>query len=242
MKTMTYPDLKSRLSGGLAVVVGASGGIGQALVTALESGGQFDEVIGLSRRSTPALDLCDEASIATAVAHIAARSFELRLVINAAGFLHDDAFAPEKSLAQVDATHMAKAFAVNAIGPALLMKHSLPLLPRGGRSVFATLSARVGSIGDNRLGGWHSYRASKTALNHIVHTVAIELKRRCPEAVCVALHPGTVDSSLSSPFAKTGLDVQKPKDAAARILAVLVGLTPEQSGGFFDQHGTPLPW
>jgi NAD(P)-dependent dehydrogenase (short-subunit alcohol dehydrogenase family) len=122
------------------------------------------------------------------------------------------------------------------------MKHFLPLLPRQGKSVFASLSAKVGSIGDNQLGGWYSYRASKAALNQLVHTAAIELARRRPEAVCVALHPGTVDTGLSSDFAKSGLSVQQPADAAARLLSVLDRLTAADTGGFFDYRGDPLPW
>ena len=137
---------------------------------------------------------------------------------------------------------MAHAFAVNAMGPALLMKHFLPLLPKQGKSVFATLSAKVGSIGDNALGGWYSYRASKAALNQFVHTAAIELTRKKPEAVCVALHPGTVDTGLSSRFAKAGLTVRTPDEAASRLLLVLDALTASQSGGFFNHDGEPLPW
>ena len=137
---------------------------------------------------------------------------------------------------------MAEAFAINAIGPALLMKHFLPLLPRGGKSVFATLSARVGSIKDNRLGGWYSYRASKAALNQFVRTAAVELGRSHREALCVALHPGTVDTPLTSPFRKAGLEVQSPDTAAGRLLAVIDRLGPADSGGFFDHRGDDVPW
>ena len=137
---------------------------------------------------------------------------------------------------------MAHAFAVNAIGPALLMKHFLPLLPRSGRAVFASLSAKVGSIGDNRLGGWYSYRASKAALNQLVHTAAIELARRQPEAICVVLHPGTVATRLSQPFSKSGLEVQTPAASAARLLATIDGLSASDSGGFFNHRGEALPW
>ena len=122
------------------------------------------------------------------------------------------------------------------------MKHFLPLLPRNQPSVFATLSARVGSIGDNRLGGWYSYRASKAALNQMVRSAAIELKRTAPLAVCVAVHPGTVDTGLSRNFMKKGLDVQTPELAAERILHCLARLTLSDSGGFFDQLGRPVPW
>ena len=132
---------------------------------------------------------------------------------------------------------MARSFAINAIGPAIIIKHVLPLLPRAGRSVFATLSARVGSIADNRLGGWYGYRASKAALNQLVRTASIELRRRRPAAVCVALHPCTVATGLSSRFAKDGLEVQAPALAAERLLAVIAGLGPEQSGGFIRGAG-----
>ena len=163
-------------------------------------------------------------------------------MIDATGFLHTDGFAPEKSWRDLDAIHMARAFAVNAIGPALLMKHFLPLLPRQGRSVFATLSARVGSIGDNQLGGWYSYRASKAALNQFVRTAAIELGRRQPAALCVALHPGTVATRLSAPFAKAGLDVRTAEEAADRLIDVIERLAPASTGGFFDYRGAPVPW
>jgi len=235
----TLPSLPP---GGLAVVVGASGGIGAALLHALEASGLFAKVVGLSRSSTPALDLLDEQSIQACAQKVQAHGLALRLVMDATGFLHNSTWSPEKSWQQLDPAHMAHSFAVNAIGPALLMKHLLPLLPREGKSVFATLSAKVGSIGDNRLGGWYSYRASKAALNQLVHTAAIELRRKHPQAVCIALHPGTVDTGLSTPFAKTGLEVRTPEQAALRLLAVLEGLTAADSGGFFNHDGSPLPW
>ncbi len=225
---------------GLAVVIGASGGIGAALADALEARGAH--VVRLSRSSSPALDLTDEASIAAAAAHVAAQDVPLQLVIDATGFLHGDGFTPEKALREIDPAHMAHSFALNTIGPALLMKYFLPLLPREERAVFATLSAKVGSIGDNRLGGWHSYRAAKAALNQLVRTAAIELSRRSPHAICVALHPGTVDTGLSAPFAKSGLDVRPPATAAAQLIATIDRLSAADSGGFFSYDGDALPW
>ena len=195
--------------------------------------------IRLGRSSTPPLDLLDEASIAAAAA-LCGR--DLTLVIDATGFLHDAEFQPEKSLRQLDPVNLARSFALNATGPALLMKHFLPLLARDERAVFATLSARVGSISDNRIGGWYAYRASKAALNQLVRTAAIELGRTRPHAICVALHPGTVDTGLSGPFAKSGLDVQTPDAAAARLLAVIAGLTQERSGTLIDQNGLMIPF
>lgn len=231
-----FPD------GGVAVVIGASGGLGNALVQALRAGDTFSHVVALNRTSTPAVDVESEDSIAAAAAHVAALDAPLRLVLDATGFLHGDGFTPEKRLQQLDPAHMARAFAINAIGPALLMKHFLPLLPRQDKAVFATLSAKVGSIGDNRLGGWHSYRASKAALNQFVRTAAIELQRRAPQAICVALHPGTTHTPLSQPFAKTGLEVRTPDDASQCLLDVVRRLESDDSGGFFDYRGNMLPW
>jgi NAD(P)-dependent dehydrogenase (short-subunit alcohol dehydrogenase family) len=228
--------------GGAAVVIGGAGGVGGAVAARLGASGRFAAVATLSRSGTPALDITDEASVRAAAETVAAGGAPVRLVFVATGFLHGDGFAPEKTWRDLDPAHMARAFAVNAIGPALLMKHFLPLLPRAGKSVFAVLSARVGSIGDNRLGGWYSYRASKAALNQFVRTAAVELARRNPEAICAALHPGTVATRLSAPFAKGGLDVQAPAHAAARLLAVIDGLAPADSGSFLDHRGAPLPW
>jgi len=235
-------DAKSFPADGTAVVIGASGGIGAALCARLEAQSDHLDVIGLSRRSDPPLDVTDEGSVRAAAEHVKALGGDLRLVIDATGFLHDDDFGPEKSWSQLDPEHMAKAFAVNATGPALLMKHFLPLLPRKDKSVFATLSARVGSIEDNRLGGWYSYRASKAALNQFVRAASIELHRRSKEAVCVALHPGTVDTRLSAPFGKAGLNVRAPDDAAGELLDVIANLDAEANGGFFDYRGERVPW
>ena len=156
--------------------------------------------------------------------------------------MHDGELQPEKSWRHIDPVQMQKVFALNTVGPALLLKHFLPLLPREGKSVFAALSARVGSIGDNRLGGWYSYRASKAALNQLLHTAAVELNRRQPQAICVSLHPGTVDTQLTKPFAKADLEVQTPDVAAERLLAVIDSLHASNSGGFFDHHGERVPW
>ena len=221
---------------GVAVVVGAGGGLGGGFVAALRACGRFREVVAARR---PAVDVTQEDSIRALAAALPAPP---RLVVDATGLLHDAGLRPEKSWRELDAAQLARSFAVNAIGPALLMKHLLPLLPRQGRAVFATLSARVGSIGDNRLGGWYGYRASKAALNQLVSTAAVELRRTHPQAICVALHPGTVATPLSSPFAKQGLDVQQPEAAVAAMLRVIGALRPEQSGGFFDQRGEAVPW
>lgn len=229
-------------SDGLALVIGATGGIGKAMTDCLRDSGQFGHVIGLARGAEPALDVTDEESIAAAAQCLGQRKEPLRLVFDATGFLHDARFAPEKSVQQLDPAHMAHAFAVNAVGPALLMKHFLPLLAGDGKAVFATLSARVGSIGDNRLGGWYSYRASKAALNQLVRTASIELGRQRKQAVCVALHPGTVDTALSAPFSKAGLAVRPPEQAAAELWQVILGLSVAETGGFFDHRGKAVDW
>ena len=233
--------MESIAAGGVAIVFGASGGIGAALLAALKDAGRFDTVHGFSRQSAIPIDITDEASIAGAASE-AAESGEVRFVIDATGFLHGQGMAPEKTWRALDADQLAHAFAVNTIGPALLMKHMLPKLPRAGKAVFATLSARVGSIEDNRLGGWYSYRASKAALNQIVRTAAIELSRRAPEALCVALHPGTVATPLSDSFAKTGLDVLTPAQSAQHLLSVIDQLGADATGGFFDWRGDQVPW
>jgi NAD(P)-dependent dehydrogenase (short-subunit alcohol dehydrogenase family) len=233
-------------SGSLALVIGAQGGIGQALLEHAQSHGDFTEVMGLGRHSTPAIDLLSEASIAESAAqisrHLQEHPLALRAVFVATGFLHGQGWQPEKTWQHLDPAHMAHSFAINAIGPALLLKHFLPLLPTQGKSVFALLSAKVGSISDNQLGGWTTYRAAKAALNQIVRTASIELRRRNPHAVCVALHPGTVDTRLSTPFAKTGLNVQTPQAAASALWSTVNQLDSTASGQFFNQHGEPLPW
>ena len=221
-----------------SLVIGATGGIGAALTQVLEATGR-GEVIHVARTTPLALDLLDENSIARCAAHIGPG---LGLVVDCTGFLHDARFMPERSLREVDPAHLACSFAINAIGPALLLKHFLPQLANDQRSVFASLSARLGSISDNHLGGWYSYRASKAALNQLIRTAAIELARTRKLAICVALHPGTVQTNLSNPFFKEGLDVQTPEQAAQRLLSVLDSLTPQHSGQFLDHRGAKIDY
>jgi NAD(P)-dependent dehydrogenase (short-subunit alcohol dehydrogenase family) len=229
---------------GIALVLGASGGIGAALVQVIESqlsASGLSKVISLGRKTHPSFDLTDESSIMTCAQWVSQQGTP-RLIIDATGMLHTSKHQPEKALSQIDATHMLEAFAINAVGPALLMKHFLPLLPKNGKSVFASLSAKVGSIGDNELGGWHSYRASKAALNQLIKTAAIELKRRTPQAICISIHPGTVDTKLSNPFSKTGLNVRPPIEAATDLIRVIDQLKNDQTGGFLDYKGQTIPW
>lgn len=228
---------------GSAVVIGASGGIGAAIEAALVDEGAFDAVHGFarSRSGVGHVDLLDEASIAAAASRVTAGPAPT-LVFVATGLLHDDGRGPEKALRDLDPAWLARNFAVNAIGPAIVAKHFLPLLPRTGRCVFAVLSARVGSISDNRLGGWYGYRASKAALNQLVRTLAIEEKRRNDRAIVVALHPGTVDTALSRPFrgnVQPGrlFDTER---AALQLLDVIEALEAPDSGKLFDFEGVEV--
>jgi NAD(P)-dependent dehydrogenase (short-subunit alcohol dehydrogenase family) len=252
--SLTVPDLTSFGDDLLVAVIGASGGIGGAFTAALAAAPEVSRVFALSRReATPGsrkaawlpLDLEDEAAIAAAAESIRREAGTLNLVIVASGLLHDGGgLQPEKTWRHLEAAALQRAFAVNAIGPALVAKHFLPLLARDRKSVFAALSARVGSIEDNRLGGWHAYRAAKAALNMLLRNFAIELARRNDQALCVGLHPGTVDTGLSQPF-QANVPAGKlftPARAAGQLLQVLDGLTPADSGGLFAWDGQRIPF
>jgi NAD(P)-dependent dehydrogenase (short-subunit alcohol dehydrogenase family) len=232
--------LKSLPVGFRALVFGAGGALGGAFVSALQARPGCAEVLALGRGSTPAIDLEDEASLATAAARLRERA-PFQLIVNATGALHVGGAAPEKRLAELNPATLARAFAINAIGPALLIKHFAPLLPLKERGLFASLSARVGSIGDNRKGGWYSYRAAKAAQNMLVKTAAIEIARSRPLAVLAALHPGTVRSRLSAPIIGDA-PAFEPAHAAGLMLDVVDGLGPEQSGGFFAYDGSAIAW
>jgi NAD(P)-dependent dehydrogenase (short-subunit alcohol dehydrogenase family) len=221
-----------------AIVIGATGGIGGAIAAALAADPHCGGVTGLSRSSGPRVDLLDEATLAAAAAHLADGG-PYHLIVTAVGVLHDDRLTPEKSLRALDPAAMAASYAINAIGPALVIKHFAPLLPKTGRSVLATLSARVGSIGDNKLGGWYSYRAAKAALNQLIVSASVEVARTRPEARLLALHPGTVATGLSQPFKATH-EVFTPQEAAARLLGVMARA--ERTGQFLAYDGTEIVW
>lgn len=222
-----------------AVIIGARGGIGAALADALDAGDQYDRVIRLHRTSAPAIDILDEASIAAAASDVAGTAPQL--VILATGLLHTAAKGPEKSLRELDPEWMMENYRINAVGPALVAKHFLPIMAKQGPICFAALSARVGSISDNRLGGWHSYRASKAALNMFIRNIAIEWQRKNAQSIVVALHPGTVETQLSAPFKGNPAHERfVPARVAADMLGVLSGLKPEQSGQIFAYDGSVI--
>jgi NAD(P)-dependent dehydrogenase (short-subunit alcohol dehydrogenase family) len=220
---------------GRALVVGASGGIGRALVSALTA--HDENVVGLSR-SGDGLDVTDEASV---IRCLDAQEGPFDRVIVATGALEIMGAGPEKALRGLDPDALAAQFALNAAGPVLVLKHSLRLMPRDRVVRFAALSARVGSIGDNHLGGWYSYRAAKAALNQLIHTAAIEVARSHRQSVVVSLHPGTVATSFGA-AQRGNHPALTPDQAAGHLLAVLDGLTHADTGGFFDWQGARVPW
>ena len=231
-----------------AAIFGASGGIGAAVARVLADRG-IPVLSGSRRGAVPRhhlvtpfrFDLTDEESIAQAAALLAQDVPDLVLVATGALTL-ENGTPPERSLKSLDAAAMAQALAVNTIGPALVAKHVLPLMPRDGRWTFAALSARVGSVSDNRLGGWHSYRAGKAALNMLVKNFAIEMARTHPMGTLLALHPGTVDTALSAPF-QSGLpegQLKKRREAAVAMVDVLLAAGPEHSGRLLGWDGQEI--
>lgn len=235
----------------IAAIIGASGGIGAAMTRQLADIPTIERVLAFSRSpvafnhprvQTGHIDLEDEETIAAA-AETTRHAGGVQIVIVAAGLLHDGAVQPEKSWRALDVDQLARSFQINTIGPALVARQFLPLFPRCGRAIFAALSARVGSISDNRIGGWYGYRASKAALNMIIRNLAIELVRKRGEAICVGLHPGTVDTDLSKPF-QSATPPEKlftPDYAASCLLRVLDGLAPADSGSVLAWDGQRVP-
>ena len=240
-------SLASLQAGYTAAIYGASGGIGGAFVDQLAADPRCARVHAGARTNAAQVhpkvvpfrfDLTDPASLEAAAQIIGAPD----LVIIATGALHDENLAPEKSMRALDPAQLNRAFAINAAGPAQIARLLLPAMPRNRRALFAALSARVGSISDNRLGGWHSYRASKAALNMLIRCLAIEQARSHPQAVCVALHPGTVDTELSKPF-QSGVNPERlfsPSQSASRLLNVLDTISPSQSGRLFAWDGQEI--
>lgn len=243
------------------LVVGASQGIGLELVRRLLQDDLTGQVYATYRDSPPPelieladqypqclrlipMNITDEAQIAQGIAEIRSQINQLHLVFYCVGFLHQDDIQPEKSLQQIRSEHLLRYFQVNSIGAVLLAKHLLPLLKHGDRSVFASLSAKVGSIGDNQLGGWYGYRASKAALNMFMRTMAIEYSRKSPKTLVVMLHPGTTDTRLSQPFQRNvpSEKLFSVERTVTQLLSVIEALQPDDSGQFFSWDGNRLPW
>ena len=221
-----------------ALVIGASGALGTAFCQQLKQDPRCAGVRELGRHTLPELDLERPETIASAATELATEA-PYQLIVHAAGLLHRDRIKPEKSFSAIEQEALQAVFQVNTLGPALVLRHFLPLLdPKGA---MAMLSAKVGSIGDNRLGGWYAYRASKAALNMLIKCAAIELARTCPQSRLLSLHPGTVVSGLSQPF--RGASNARPADVAAdQLLTLIDQLTPADSGHFFAYDGERLPW
>ncbi len=243
-------DLSSFADGAKVAIVGASGGIGSAFLERLAAAERVATVYAFSRsRLAPAndkvrwhaIDLEDESTIERAAATVGDDKLDLVLVLS--GMLHaGEDIRPERRLSELDPANLDKLFRVNAAGPALVAKHFLGKLRRREKTVFAALSARVGSISDNRLGGWASYRTSKAALNQLMRTIAIEQSRRHPDSIVVTLHPGTVDTALSKPFTGNTPEDKlfSPNKAADYLLRVIDELRPEDAGGLFAWDGTRI--
>ncbi|MBW8637801.1 SDR family NAD(P)-dependent oxidoreductase [Hoeflea sp. WL0058] len=235
---------------GKAVVFGASGAIGSAFVETIADRCPDCDIVAVSRRGDdvrpPVRVLIydpDDAISLRETCRAVVEPSPPDLVVIATGILHDEGIAPEKSLRELDAAQLQRLFAVNTVLPAMIVSHLSPLMYRQRPYTIAALSARVGSISDNRLGGWYAYRASKAALNMIIRTASIELARRNPQSVIVGLHPGTVDSALSRPFQKSVPEFKlfSPEFAAGKLLDVIAGLEPSNSGGCFDWAGKEIP-
>lgn len=224
-----------------ALVVGSSGGIGAALTAQLKATTNCGHVASLSRSGPGSFDLTDETTIEAAADRLRDVHGTLHLIICATGILSAGNTGPEKAVSELDPERMATVFAVNTVGPALLFKHFVPLLPLSGKCIFAVLSARVGSIADNRLGGWYAYRASKAALNQIVRSVSIEVARKRPEAVCLTLHPGTIETDLTRPFAR-GRFTHTATESARNLLTVMDQAASPETGQFFAYDGSPIYW
>ncbi len=243
------PSMNNRLR---VIVIGASGGIGAAFIDHLTASDQVTQIYALSRQGTAhsspkvanlTFDFTDEESLKAAAESL--RELDpFDLIIVATGLLHGEGIAPEKSIRDLSFKGFEASFMSNVIGPAMTAKYFLPLLNRNRKSVFAALSARVGSISDNRMGGWYAYRASKAALNMVLKTLSIEYGRRFKQAVIIGLHPGTVDTGLSKPFQANVPEGKlfTPEFSAAKMLEVIDQVAPENTGMLFDWAGKEIPF
>ncbi|MBD2440738.1 SDR family NAD(P)-dependent oxidoreductase [Nostoc sp. FACHB-110] len=244
------------------MIIGASQGIGLGFIKKLLQDEKVSKIYATYRNQNTAeellslaekypdkltcliMDITEESQIITSIQHISTEVDKLHLVINCVGLLHDNNIQPEKSLKHINSENLLRYFQINSIGAVLLAKHLLPLFRHKELSVFATISAKVGSIGDNQLGGWYGYRASKAALNMLMRNVAIEYKRTCPQTLVVMLHPGTTDTRLSRPFQRN-VPPEKlfsVERTVSQLLTVIEQLQEGDSGEFFSWDGSKLPW
>lgn len=253
MNMQSFPD------GSNVLIQGASRGIGLGLVRGLLAQERVGRVFATCRQpgeatalqeiddhrlSVHELDVTDPESVRSLAASLAAKGVELSLLVNVAGVLHGNGFSPEKRFEDIDADAFGRVYAVNAVGPALMLGAFHDLMARDGKAVFAAISARVGSIGDNRIGGWYAYRSSKAALNQILKTASIEFGRRRKNVIVVALHPGTTDTGLSEPFQANVPEGKlfPVEKTVGYLMSVIDGLSSEDSGGFFAWDGKPIEW
>jgi NAD(P)-dependent dehydrogenase (short-subunit alcohol dehydrogenase family) len=218
-----------------AVVIGSNGGIGNSVLKQLKSSEQYDQVLGYNKDSKLKVDITNEQDLQNLRATIINKNLNIKILFNAVGYLHDNNHFPEKKVENINIDYMKKSFLINSIGSALLIKYIAPLMPDNNHSIFACLSARVGSISDNYLGGWYSYRASKAALNQLIKTASIEYKRKKPKLTFISLHPGTVSTNLSKPFIGNK-DTLTSDNAAKKIINVLTSVGPEESGFLLDYN------
>ncbi|MEM9948480.1 MAG: SDR family NAD(P)-dependent oxidoreductase [Cyanobacteria bacterium P01_D01_bin.36] len=254
--------LLSSIAHSNALVVGATQGIGLEFIRQVLQDERMDHVFATYRSQETAaqlfalaeqyaerlhcipMDITDESQIETGILQIRAIAPNLHFVINCVGLLHNEQQQPEKALRQLNTENLLNYFQINSIGPALIAKHVMPLLKHKEPSLLATISAKIGSIGDNRIGGWYGYRASKAALNMFLKTASIEYRRRSPNTTIVMLHPGTTDTGLSKPFQR-GVPPEKlfsTEKTVSQLMTVLSGIKPEDSGEFFSWDGSRLPW
>ncbi len=220
-----------------AIILGSEGGIGSAFVKIISDNNYFENIESFHRKSTLPFDITSESSIISISKYIKDLQPIPTLIINATGYLHDKEFMPEKSFKKINSDYLLKSFLINTLGPALLIKHLIPVFPRNQKCYFLNLSAKISSIKDNTLGGWYSYRATKTAANQIMKTTSIELERLKSKILCFSIHPGTVNTKLSYPFAKNNLNLLSPEQSVSKILSMLPKLTPDQNGCLIDYNG-----
>ncbi len=223
----------------IALVFGISGGIGSNIYNQLKK--KNFKVFGVSRATENNSNILSEQYLKSLSLKLKEQNIKIKIFINTIGFLHDKFYTPEKKIQDINLEYMKKCFEINTIPTALMIKYFCPLMIKEEKSIFATISAKVGSISDNFLGGWYSYRASKAALNQIIKTSSIEQKRLNKNMIMVAVHPGTVNTKLSSPFIGKK-KVQTPIESANKIINLLDNLTSKDSGLFFDYNNNIIPF